>query len=74
MNTSIGYLVVLAAGISASLTRAVAADPARIVRTSPGHTLVDAEGMTLYLFDTDISPGDTGGGSCLNGVWRAARP
>lgn len=57
--------VVFAAALFAVLAGAApafAADPAKVAETSKGKTLVDAKGMTLYVFDKD-----TAGKSACNG-------
>jgi len=51
--TAIPVLLVLGTSIASSQT----APPAKIADTSKGKTLVDADGMTLYTFDRDSTPG-----------------
>jgi predicted lipoprotein with Yx(FWY)xxD motif len=51
--TAVSVLLVLGTSIASSQTAA----PARIADTLKGKTLVDADGMTLYTFDRDSTPG-----------------
>jgi predicted lipoprotein with Yx(FWY)xxD motif len=41
--------------LAAVAAPALAADPAKVVETSEGQLLVDAKGMTLYVFDEDTA-------------------
>jgi predicted lipoprotein with Yx(FWY)xxD motif len=43
---------------------ALAADPAKVVETSEGKWLVDAKGMTLYVFDEDTADKSNCNGRC----------
>jgi predicted lipoprotein with Yx(FWY)xxD motif len=51
--TAAAIVLFLGAPIASSQTSA----PAKIADTSKGKTLVDADGMTLYTFDRDNTPG-----------------
>jgi predicted lipoprotein with Yx(FWY)xxD motif len=51
--TAVSVLLVLGPSIASSQTAA----PAKIADTTKGKTLVDADGMTLYTFDRDSTPG-----------------
>jgi predicted lipoprotein with Yx(FWY)xxD motif len=56
--------VVLVLGISIAFSQIAA--PAKIADTSKGKTLVDADGMTLYTFDRDTTPGKSAcNGKCV---------
>ncbi|MGQ9367428.1 COG4315 family predicted lipoprotein [Azospirillum sp. ST 5-10] len=59
----------LAAALLFAATAFAADAPARIGDTAKGKTLVDAEGMTLYVFDKD-----TGGQSACSGPCAANWP
>ena len=45
---------------------AQAAAPAKVAETSKGKTLVDAKGMTLYIFDKDSAGKSACNGSCAS--------
>lgn len=53
----------LAGALSATSVLAQGAMPAKVGETTKGKTLVDAKGMTLYVFDKD-----SGGKSACNGA------
>jgi predicted lipoprotein with Yx(FWY)xxD motif len=55
--------VALATTLSAGV--ALAQEPAKVGDSAKGKTLVDAKGMTLYIFDRDTAPGKSScNGNC----------
>ena len=61
-NLSRSALIVAGGLVAATCAFAQAAAPAKVADTSKGKALVDAKGMTLYVFDRD-----TAGKSACNG-------
>jgi predicted lipoprotein with Yx(FWY)xxD motif len=60
--TAVSVVLVLGTSIASSQIAA----PAKIADTSKGKTLVDADGMTLYTFDRDTTPGKSAcNGKCV---------
>jgi predicted lipoprotein with Yx(FWY)xxD motif len=53
--TAVSAVLILGTSIASSQIAA----PAKIGDTAKGKTLVDADGMTLYTFDRDTSPGES---------------
>ena len=60
------FLTTLAAGAALFAGAALAqmADPAKVADTSKGKALVDAKGMTLYVFDRDADGKSNCNGPC----------
>ena len=58
--------VIASAALSLGATIALAqmAEPAKVAETSKGKVLVDAKGMTLYIFDRDASGKSNCNGQC----------
>lgn len=57
-----GAAVALVLGASAAFAQM--AEPAKVAETSKGKTLVDAKGMTLYVFDRDTADKSACNGPC----------
>jgi predicted lipoprotein with Yx(FWY)xxD motif len=61
--TAVSAVLVLGTSIASSQIAA----PAKIADTAKGKTLVDADGMTLYTFDRDTTPGESAcNGKCAS--------
>jgi predicted lipoprotein with Yx(FWY)xxD motif len=60
--TAVSVVLVLGASMASSQIAA----PAKVADTSKGKALVDADGMTLYTFDRDTTPGKSAcNGKCV---------
>jgi predicted lipoprotein with Yx(FWY)xxD motif len=55
VSTTVAIVLFLGTSIASSQT----STPAKVADTSKGKTLVDADGMTLYVFDRDSTPGES---------------
>jgi predicted lipoprotein with Yx(FWY)xxD motif len=55
VSTTVAIVLFLGTSIASSQT----STPAKVADTSKGKTLVDADGMTLYVFDRDKTPGES---------------
>lgn len=61
--TAVSAILFLGTSIASSQIAA----PAKIADTAKGKTLVDTDGMTLYIFDRDTTPGKSAcNGKCAN--------
>lgn len=59
--------IVLSLGTSIAFCQSAA--PAKIGDTTKGKALVDEHGMTLYTFDSDVTPGKSNCGGKCAGNW-----
>ena len=64
MSRAATLTILAAAGLLAGGAFAQMAEPAKVADTSKGKTLVDAKGMTLYVFDRDTAGKSNCTGAC----------
>ena len=75
MIRSIGFAALLGSVLfAASPSAAQTAQPAKVADTSKGKALVDAKGMTLYVFDRDADGKSNCSGQCATNWPPLAAP
>ncbi len=75
MIRSIGFAALLGSVLfAASPSAAQTAQPAKVADTSKGKALVDAKGMTLYVFDRDAAGKSNCSGQCATNWPPLAAP
>ncbi len=66
LNSFVRTTLIAVALSATAATCAFAANPVKIGETSKGKTLVDAKGMTVYVFSKDTDGKSTCNGTCAN--------